>query len=145
MALWTDTLPSGSRRRLPKLPGFHRCLQCLIAVLQEDALNFYKFVEKEFPAEAGVPGSQKHTVHQSLYEWLWLAIRTYSTESAFQNSVGAHLMRPWQLPHRNDFGLRGTADCVRWLLFSNLICFTSSHHVHLVMLFSNAGSLLKPK
>ncbi|CAK8991525.1 unnamed protein product [Durusdinium trenchii] len=25
--------------------------------------------------------------------------------------TGGTLLRPWQLPHRNDFGLRGTADC----------------------------------
>ena len=41
--------------------------------------------------------------------------RQYALESAFLKSPGAHLIRPWMLPHRADFGLRGTADVVFWL------------------------------
>eukprot|EP00435_Cladocopium_sp_Y103_P053548 s2064_g17.t1 len=36
----------------------------------------------------------------------------YATEESFA-SPGAHILRPWMLPHRSDYGLRGTCDDVQ--------------------------------
>lgn len=36
--------------------------------------------------------------------------RSYSTEADLQRDGSSLFLRPWQLPHRCDFGLRGTSD-----------------------------------
>lgn len=43
-------------------------------------------------------------------------LRKYADEQTFK-AAGAQLIRPWQLPHRGDYGLRGTADSENWHLF----------------------------
>ena len=39
-----------------------------------------------------------------------LAPRTYSSEGDLQRDGNSLFLRPWQLPHRVDYGLRGTCD-----------------------------------
>ena len=53
-----------------------------------------------------------------------IILRIYASESSFENSPGAHQLRPWMLPHRTDYGCRGTADVVHW--FSLHLCSFSS-------------------
>ena len=38
-------------------------------------------------------------------------LRAYCLENKVD---GAIVLRPWQLPHRMDFGLRGTGDAVQY-------------------------------
>ena len=69
-----------------------------------------------------VPGCSKLRCHNRTIARSF-PLRTYATETAFK-SPGPFLLRPWMLPHRADYGLRGTADCeprpsVRDVRFSN--------------------------
>ncbi|CAL1168291.1 unnamed protein product [Cladocopium goreaui] len=53
------------------------------------AKAFYKFIEAEFPPDPAV---------------------SYSTAADLQVEGTSLFLRPWQLPHRADYGLRGTSD-----------------------------------
>lgn len=48
-----------------------------------------------------------------------ISVRSY-LESSQLDTVGGYLCRPWQLPHRMDYGLRGTSDIA---LSSSLLHF----------------------
>lgn len=82
--------------------------------LQEQASAFYKFLETTFPAQPGVFGA-KMTSIIFLWDLIMICIyayhhpRTYVTVADLDNTGGQSL-RPYHLPHRGDFGLRGTPD-----------------------------------
>lgn len=80
---------------------------------QEQASAFYKFLET-IPAEPGVFGT-KMTSIIFLWDFIMICIyayqrpRTYVTVADLDNTGGQSL-RPNHLPHRGDYGLRGTPD-----------------------------------
>ena len=41
-------------------------------------------------------------------------LRTYCLDTDFDGPKTAVFLRPWQLPHRADFGLRGASDAARY-------------------------------
>lgn len=53
-----------------------------------------------------------------------IILRTYAGHGDFMNPGTFHF-RPWMLPHRHDYGLRGTADADLWLFFYFLIFHSS--------------------
>lgn len=87
---------------------------------QDFAVEFYKYMDSEFPASPELQCPQFiffvnfriaemiSNLCQTYFD-LWDFLRTYATQSAFM-SPGPFHFRPFMLPHRHDFGLRGTAD-----------------------------------
>ena len=87
---------------------------------QDFAVEFYKYMDSEFPASPELQCPQFiffvnfkiaemiSNLFQTYFD-LWDFLRTYATQSAFM-SPGPFHFRPFMLPHRHDFGLRGTAD-----------------------------------
>ena len=120
MDLWMFTLPSSwNRRPWPKtmLPTCQQCLLILVA-LQDIAIQFFKFVEEKFPAMDGMSSAKIVLSKQSKVQkkilircLLLQSTRTYCKEIDLAHE-GAVLLRPWMLPWRMDYGLRGTSDVV---------------------------------
>ena len=86
--------------------------------LQDIAIQFFKFVEEKFPAMDGmslakiVLSKQSKVQKKNIIRCLLLqSTRTYCKEIDLAHE-GAVLLRPWMLPWRMDYGLRGTSDVV---------------------------------
>lgn len=71
---------------------------------------FYEWIDVQFPADPAVSGSYGafRVCRQLTLDRL--APRTYSSEDDLQRDGSSLFLRPWQLPHRVDYGLRGTCD-----------------------------------
>lgn len=67
-------------------------------------------------------------------------------ETAFETSNGAHMLRPWMLPHRVDYGCRGTADVVHGIVYSgNFLVFDSSYYSSVVpLVWTDVSSVCSP-
>lgn len=65
------------------------------------------------------------------YQTLITLLRQYATEDSF-SAAGAHVLRPWMLPHRADFGLRGSCDVETWYLLKTML-----KHVETLVTWNN--------
>ena len=95
-----------SSANLPAVFGF---------VPQEKQIALFKFVEQAFPATDGMSWAevvwQKNINKTCCFFKCFLSTRTYCRESDLAHE-GAVFLRPWMLPWRMDYGLRGTSDVV---------------------------------
>ena len=83
------------------------------------AIEFYMWIEQNFPADPSVCNTQTSIVTRLLEttacsktdsSWFF-CVRTYAKVKDI-GSPGPIQVRPWHLPHRQDYGLRGTSDHV---------------------------------
>lgn len=84
-------------------------IQFLICFPEDDALEFFGWIEQTFPANPSLCGPKLQTqVSQIL--WNFCLLRSYATPGDMMGEQVPLCIRPWQLPHRRDYGLRGTGD-----------------------------------
>lgn len=75
----------------------------------EDAQKaFYTWIDDRFPPNPSVSGPC--CIVQFPPFSVCLAFRTYSSEADLHKEGASLFLRPYQLPHRIDYGLRGTSD-----------------------------------
>lgn len=98
-------------RRVPTLSSVESILAT--DALEASAIGFYTWLEKTFPPEPGVRWAHLEFMSAG-FKWAPPRVsvsRQYLTGELMVSSKCWQL-RPYQLPHRADFGLRGTADSV---------------------------------
>ena len=145
--LWTNTWPISWRRRSCPAPICQSHLPIIANQCRNEPLSSTSSLRTSFLQNLVCYGLS----YFSFQSWHTLTIldicwdspcRCYAAETAFETSNGAHFLRPWQLPHRNDFGCRGTADTVNWLnLASCFFCLPrfNSTYLHWFQDWSSVG------
>ena len=108
--------------------NFHHLKVCLSLNLH----NHFQFQHKiALEQQCCVWSTSLFTSERDLVVWDWMENglylrlvlpRQYATVEAFE-SPGAHILRPWMLPHRSDYGLRGTCDVEHWIKISMALDF----------------------
>lgn len=105
---------------------------------QDTAAAFYSWVETSFPPEHGVSRAYKNSDFTVLWKTHFLSscesLRSYITKDDL-GKVGPYLLRPVHLPHRNDYGLRGTSDVEQILVPPKHVRSSNDHMLIWITLY----------
>lgn len=84
----------------------------LIFLEKETRLKFYQWIEATFPPDPSLFGAKLYVVDFIIFKMhnTLSVLRTFLPHGALKVEQNSVHLRPWHLPYRKDYGLRGTSD-----------------------------------